>query len=136
VILKPSDKNTKNDLIIRIYQILFFLGNIIWSLTIFLRSTTLNENEVSRAILGRTPNFGAVWAGIGLPYIVFPLIFKKEFNPKYNYYLVAIVMVIIVISEVIHHFFLNSKFDIWDMIVSMIASLLFIVIPLVIKPEK
>ena len=99
-----------------------------WAATSFLRGTSLMEYEVIKQILWRTPNFAAVWVGIGLTYITFPLVLKKEFDPKHTYLSVGIIMAILVILEIVHHVFLDSPFDIWDIVASVIALIFIIVI--------
>jgi len=113
---------------IKAYRNLLLIGIFIWTATHFFRGTSLMDYEVVKQILWRTPNFAAVWVGVGLTYITFPLISKKEFDPKHTYLLVGVIMVLLIILEIVHHIFLESPFDIWDIVASVIASLFIIVI--------
>ncbi|MCL2813817.1 MAG: hypothetical protein FWD23_04380 [Oscillospiraceae bacterium] len=111
-----------------IYGILALAGVIIWSAAIFLRETPLMDNAVFRRILWVAPNFGVVWAGIGFTFMLFPRIFKREFEPKHTLVLVGGIFALLILSEGIHHFFLDSPFDIWDMAASAAASIVVLVI--------
>ena len=112
----------------KIYNILALTGAVIWSATIFLRDTSLMDNAVLRRILWVTPNFGVVWLGAGLTFTIFPYVFKREFNPKHTIPLVGGIFAVLILSEIVHHIFLDSAFDIWDMAASAAASLVIIVI--------
>ena len=112
----------------KIYTVLSLIGIAIWSATIFLRDTSLMDYDIIKRILWVAPNFGAVWAGVGLTYILYPYIFKKEFNTKKTTILVGVIFAILLASEIMHHFFLNSPFDIWDMFASAVASAIVLII--------
>ena len=107
----------------KIYTILSFIGIVLCSATIFLRETVLMDYDIIKRILWVAPNFGAVWVGVGFTYLFFPYIFKREFDAKYTNLLVGAVFVLLLISEIIHHLFLDSPFDIWDMLASAVASI-------------
>lgn len=85
------------------------------------------DYDIINRILCVAPNFGAVWVGVGLTISYFPYAFKKEFNENHIYLLGGIILVLLLISEIIHHFFLGSLFDIWDMLASA-GALLFIIL--------
>jgi hypothetical protein len=112
----------------KIYSILAIIGVSIWSATIFLRNTGLMEFNLTRTILLHTPNFGAVWAGVGMAFICYPIFFKKEFELKYFYHLIGLVLLIMLASEIIHFLYLGSPFDIWDLATSVIASMLLTIV--------
>ena len=117
----------------KIYSILSLIGMGMWTAAIFLRGTSLMDNVVLRRILWVAPNFGVVWAGIGFTYLLFPRIFKREFEPKYTIPLLGIIFVLLLLAEIIHHVFLDSPFDLWDMLASIISSIIIIAIYLFIK---
>ena len=109
-------------------MVLAFAGALIWSITIFLRGTAVVDYYIIKQILWVAPNIGAVWMGIGFTFMLYPYIFKKEFNTKNIYFLIGIILLLLLVSEIIHHFFLESPFDIWDMIASLLASIVIILI--------
>ena len=111
-----------------IYMVLAFTGALIWSATVFLRETALIDYDIIRQILWVAPNIGAVWMGVGFTFMLYPYIFKKEFNTKNIYFLIGIILLLLLASEIIHHFFMESPFDIWDMIASLLASIVIILI--------
>ena len=111
-----------------IYMVLAFAGAVIWSITIFLRGTAAIDYDIIKQILWVAPNIGAVWMGVGFTFMLYPYIFKKEFNTKNIYLLLGIILLLLLASEIIHHLLLESPFDIWDMIASLIASIVIILI--------
>jgi hypothetical protein len=129
------EKNNKNIIkknnpisLKKIYSILAVIGVIIWSAAVFLRNTPLMDNAVLRRIIWVAPNFGVVWAGIGFAFMLFPHIFKREFDPKHILLLISGIFAFLILSEFVHHVFLDSPFDVWDMAASAVASIVAIVI--------
>ena len=112
----------------KIYIILALIGMLVWTAAIFLRETSLMEYSFIRRLFWVAPNFGVVWAGVGFTYILYPRIRQKEFETKNTFPLVGIILVLLFVSEIIHHFFLDSPFDIWDMVASIIAAIIIIAI--------
>ena len=112
----------------KIYIILALIGMLIWTAAIFLRETSVMENGFLRRILWVAPNFGVVWAGVGFTYLIYPNIRKREFEPKYILPLVGVILVLLLLAEIIHHFFLDSPFDVWDMVASVLAAIIIIAI--------
>ncbi|MCL2504103.1 MAG: DUF4013 domain-containing protein [Coriobacteriia bacterium] len=110
------------------YGILALIGAVAWSATIFLRDTSLMNYGVAKQFLWVAPNFAAVWVGVGLTYSLFPRVFKKELDPKNTYFLAEAAFTLLVISEAIHFFFLDARFDIWDVLASAAASIIIAVI--------
>lgn len=90
------------------------------------------NHDVFGFILGTAPNFGATFLGIGLLVANYSNIFKREFDRKNILLVIGLVNVILFLSEIVHHFFLNAPFDIWDMVAGVIASFIFIVISAII----
>ena len=69
--------------------------------------------------------------GVGLTYIFFPYVFKKEFDEKYTYLLLGGIFALLFGSELIYHYFLGSSFDIWDMLASLAAGAIVMLIYMV-----
>lgn len=106
---------------ITIIEILGLIGAVLWTLTIFLRGTSIMQNEIINFLLGIAPNFGA---GLLLPMftvIYYPIIFKKDITFKKFILILIAIYFLLFMSEVVHDKFLNSKFDFYDMISSLIA---------------
>lgn len=114
------------------YSILAVIGALLWGAAIFLRNTSLMDNDIIANVLWRLPNFGVVWIGVGLTVALYPNIFKKEFNDKYFYLLSAVGFAILLLSEVIH-IFLGAAFDVWDMAASALALLFIILMRIFMK---
>jgi uncharacterized membrane protein len=111
-----------------LYKILALTGAILWAASIFLRETSLMDYSVIRHFLWVAPNIAAVWMGIGFTFMLYPHIFKKEFDKKYLYALIGAILAVLLFSEIIHHVFLDSPFDIWDMVASLAASIIIIIV--------
>ena len=86
------------------------------------------QNEIISFLLGIAPNFGV---GLLLPMIAViycPILFKKDITFRKFMLILIVIYLLLFISEVLHDKFLNSRFDFYDMIVSMIASMIALVI--------
>lgn len=98
-----------------------FLGFGLWALTIFLRGTAVVQHDTVNFLLGIAPNFGAALVLPMMAVIYYPIAFKRELSvATFRYSLVAIFLFLF-LSEVVHDLFLNSRFDPYDLIASLIA---------------
>lgn len=120
----------------KICRPLAVVGAILWSATIFLRETSLMNYSIIKHFLWIAPNIAALWIGVGLTVELYPYIFKKDFNPKYFYAIIEIILAVLLLSEIIHCFFLDSSFDIWDMAASIAASIIVIIVHKVVFMSK
>lgn len=104
----------------------FIIIGCIWLVCGFLRSTPLVNYNLPLFILGIAPNFFAPF----LFFVFFKnLIFKNVKLSQDN--IIKILLLIFTlgfISEIIHHFFLNSPFDIFDMVATLLASVIIFLI--------
>ncbi len=96
-----------------------------WGITLFLRTTNVMNNDFFSFILGIMPNFAAVFGMFGVFIVYYELLFKRKFEKKNFIFMAIVALVCFLISEVIHEVFLNSKFDILDIIASAIAIIIF-----------
>ena len=110
------------------YSILMLAGALAWAATRILRNTHLMDNAILQRLLWVAPNFCAVWVGVGLTFLLYPRIFKNEFDAKHTVPLVGGLFGVILLSEIIHHVFLDSAFDIWDMVASAVASVIVLLV--------
>ena len=110
------------------YSIILLTGVLIWTGAVLLRETSLMDNAIIRRLLWAAPNFGVVWAGVGFTYILYPRFFNKDFDPGHTASLVGVILALLLVAEFIHHFFLDSSFDVWDMAASAIAAVIVLLI--------
>jgi hypothetical protein len=97
------------------------LGASLWALTILLRESPAIHDPNLQFWLGITPNFGV---GLLLPMLVanfYPVLFKKELTHRLFLYSLAMVLAALFLSEVVHALFLDSAFDIFDLLASFVA---------------
>lgn len=106
------------------YSIIALVGILIWVGAAFLRFLPMPQSGPVRFLLNVGPNFGVVWGLVGLTISFWPQWRKSEFPPKYFYALVGIALALLLASEIVHALFLNSPFDIWDMVTSLISAAL------------
>lgn len=106
----------------KLFSILMFIGMFIWLGGAFIRSHYTGGDPVTAFLLGVAPNFGVVWILAGIFVIYYKVIKKKSLEPKYFYWLIAGILFFLLIAEVWHEMFMNSSFDIWDIVASLIAS--------------
>ncbi len=106
---------------ITLIDVLGLIGALLWALTIFLRGTALMQNETISFLLGIAPNFGV---GLLLPMftvIYYPILFKKDITFKKFILILIAIFLLLFVSEVVHDKFLNSRFDFYDIVASLIA---------------
>ena len=106
---------------ITLIDVLGLIGALLWPLTIFLRGTVLMQNGSISFLLGIAPNFSV---GLLLPMftvIYYPIIFKKDITFRKFILILIAIFLLLFVSEVVHDKFLNSRFDFYDMISSLIA---------------
>jgi hypothetical protein len=102
-------------------EVLGLIGAVLWASTIFLRGTFLMQNEIISFLLGIAPNFGV---GLLLPMFVvryYPVIFKRDITFKKFFLILITILLTLIVSEVVHDTFFNSRFDFYDVIASLIA---------------
>jgi len=110
-----------------LFNILGLLGVLLWVLTIFLREMPVAHNPGINFWLGIAPNFGVA---LLLPMLLvnyYPVVFKRALTRRFFLYGLAILFTALVFSEVVHDIFLNSKFDIWDLVASLVALVIMVV---------
>ena len=97
------------------------VGCFLWVLAIFLRENSIMQNEIASFLLGVAPNFGV---GLLIPMLVircFEVTLKKEVTCKSFILILIGIYGLLLMSEIIHDKFLNSRFDILDMVASLVA---------------
>lgn len=102
-------------------KILGLIGAMLWVLTIFIRDSNIALNETTVFMLGVAPNLGV---GLLFPMLakeIYSVVFKKQISCKQFVFVLIGGYIALLLSEVIHDKFLNSPFDIYDMISSFIA---------------
>lgn len=120
-----TKRRNKRDTRERMINATMLIGVLLWAATVFLRETSLIHVPIIRSLLGVAPNFGAVWGAFGLTYTtVFPVILKRKFDFRYSVPLLVLIVSLLLVSEIIHDVFLNSPFDGWDMVTSLVAAAL------------
>lgn len=102
------------------------IGILSWTITIFLREMSIDNTSIN-FLLGVMPNLSATWAFIWLSEII---INKKntDFNFKIASAISGLIFLLSIISEVIHDLFLNSSFDIHDLISTIVAVVMYLII--------
>lgn len=105
----------------KLTKILGLIGAMLWVLTIFIRDSNIALNETTVFMLGVAPNFGV---GLLFPMLakeLYSVVFKKQLSCKRFVFILIGGYIALLLSEVIHDKFLNSPFDIYDIISSLIA---------------
>ena len=117
----------------KIYSFLALAGCLIWVAAVVLRGTEVAANPVGDFLLGIAPNFGAAWAVVGLTLTFWPFILRRPFDMGKFALLLLATLLALLASEVVHMLWLGARFDIWDMVASVVALL---VLALVRVAEK
>lgn len=108
------------------------LGIGLWVGTIFLRETSAVSIPVIGFLLGIAPNIGAVWGVAAIFEELYSGLLKKKYTFKVAVVTLAGIFILGLGSEIVHDLFLNSPFDIYDIISTVVASIIYI-IPVWIK---
>ena len=102
------------------------IGIITWSITIFLREQSIN-NSIINFILGIMPNISATWFFIWMA--EFTLNIKKlNFTIKRAIFSSSIIFILALVSEIIHDMYLESPFDINDIIATILSIILYLIV--------
>lgn len=114
-------------------EVLGYIGILIWGAVIALRGNLMLDNTYYKFLLGVLPNLGAAWSITMFGKWMIELKLKREYNRNMHLIICLSILVFAFISEIIHHLFLNSPFDIYDMITTIIAQIVMFVIPIIRK---
>ena len=102
------------------------IGIITWSITIFLREQSIN-NSIINFILGIMPNISATWFFIWMD--EFTLNIKKlNFTIKRAIFSSSIIFILALVSDIIHDIYLESPFDINDIIATILSIILYLIV--------
>ncbi|MFV0363902.1 MAG: hypothetical protein ACK5LL_12575 [Suipraeoptans sp.] len=116
-----------------VVEIMGYIGMFLWLATLFLRNINLSANTGYQFVLGVLPNIGAAWVMtmFGKWIIIFG--FKQSFTVKKHIILCVGIVLMALVSEFIHDLFLNSPFDPYDMVVTIVAQCLMVFLPVCTK---
>lgn len=108
-----------------ITHIFGIIGVLFWSGSVLLREMLLSDSGVINFILGIMPNISASWVFI---WIGEKLINKvnREFTFKTASIISGVIFLLALISEIIHEMFLNSPFDVNDIIATIVAIIFYL----------
>ena len=105
-----------------IIEILGYIGLIVWLAVNQLRSIYLSDNATYIFLLGILPNLGAAWAMTMFGKWLILLALKQSYSIKKHRLLCFGILGLGLASEIIHDLFLNSPFDIYDMLITVVAQ--------------
>lgn len=108
------------------------VGILSWTLTLLLRETTVNSIEIVNFILGIMPNISATWFFIWIGEIIFTRL-NMNFTLKISAITSGLIFLFSITSEIIHGLFLNSHFDMYDIIGTISAIALYLTTLILIK---
>lgn len=111
------------------------IGVILWNVTNILRTTSLINIDILRFILGIMPNIAACWVFIWVGELIITKI-NNNYNLIFASVVSGIVFLLAIISEFIHDKFLNSPFDINDIIATILAIAVYLVSFYFYKPKS
>jgi len=116
-------------------EILGYIGLIVWIAVIQLRGMNLSGNACYIFLLGILPNLGAAWAMTMLGKWIILLLLKRAYTFRKHVMLCAGILALGLVSEIAHDLFLNSPFDIYDMLLSAAAQAVIFLLPILIKDK-
>ena len=103
------------------------IGIVTWGLTIFLRGTQLSTVNSIAFILGIMPNISATWLFIWIAEFICEKL-SKVFTFKISIISCGAILILAFISEIVHDLFLNSPFDVNDMIATICAIAVYFIV--------
>lgn len=103
------------------------IGAILWTLTVLLREVDgISGFNGLSFTLGIMPNFAATWVFIWAGEVIYETK-NKKFMFKEAAKTATIIFICALLSEVVHDLFLNSPFDIYDIIATIAAVIVYLV---------
>ena len=103
------------------------IGALSWSGTVLLREMLLSDSSVLNFILGIMPNISASWVFIWIGENLINKA-KRDFTFKVASIVSGVIFLFALISEIIHEMFLNSPFDVNDIIATILAILFYLIV--------
>lgn len=116
-------------------EVMGYIGIAIWIAVIICRGHVQWDNNIYKFWLGILPNLGAAWVMTMFAKWFVNLVLKFEYKFRVHIFTCIGIFCLALISEVIHDLFLNSPFDAIDIIITVIAQIFMIGIPLAIKDK-
>lgn len=112
-------------------DVMGLMGIFVWVAVLFLRSNFHTDNSIYHFVIGILPNFGAAWCVSGIAYAF--ISYKTSYTIKLHRIICITVVVLALVSEVIHDQFINAPFDVYDMLITVIAQSIMYFLPVLIK---
>ena len=109
-------------------KILGLIGALLWTATLFLRDITFLNSQIWNFLLGIMPNIAAPLVITFLIEVSYLEFFKKKFTTKIYFIVSIIIFVLALASEIVHDLFLNSPFDINDIMATTAVLLIYLTI--------
>ena len=116
-------------------EILGYIGGLLWVAVILLRNLSLSDNSIYIFFLGILPNLGAAWAMTMFGKWIFLFVCKQDYSMKKHCIICFGIVILAFASELIHGSFLNSPFDIYDMMITIVAQLIIFFVPIFTKDK-
>jgi len=92
-----------------------------------LREIATSNIYIVNFILGIMPNISATWFFIWAGESILNKL-NKDFTLKASVITSGLIFLFSIISEIIHHLFLNSPFDIYDIVATILAIVFYLII--------
>ena len=103
------------------------IGVLSWSGAVLLREMLLSDSSVLNFILGIMPNISASWVFIWIGENLINQA-KRDFTFRVASIVSGVIFLFALISEIIHEMFLNSPFDVNDIIATILAILFYLIV--------
>ena len=116
-------------------EILGWVGMLLWGLVTILRGCDIQGGAAYQRFLDNGPNVGAAWAMTLVGKILWMLISKRRYTVAGHLSWCAGIAVLALASEVFHDLFLNAPFDGNDMLVTVLAQMVMIWVPMMVKDK-
>lgn len=105
--------------------IMGIIGVVTWGLTVLLRGMLLSN--IIGFILGVMPNISATWVFIWVAEFICEKA-SKVFTVKKSIMSCSAILILAFISEIVHDLFLNSSFDINDILATICAIAIYLIV--------
>lgn len=111
------------------------IGIFLWVATVVLRDDNFSSHALYIFIMGILPNLAAAWVFtiFGKWVVIFSL--KRAYSTKIHLINCAGVFIMAFLSEVVHDLFLNSPFDVFDILITVVAQVFIFALPLLVNDK-
>jgi len=116
-------------------ELLGFIGILVWVCVTYIRTNDSVFNPVFSFVIGILPNLGAAWTMTMFGKWTVLIAMNRRYSLKKHAAFCIGVLAAAVLSEYLYDVFLQNPFDIYDILLTVIAQLIMFILPVLTKDK-